>query len=331
MKLSYISSYRFVGGDASWQIVYEWEDILSRDLSLQIRGESALTKKIYAAIARFGLLSLYNTLLPKKKLKLRFLSIDNVKPNALLNKNCIPVIIDFWLNKKDFQLFFDNIKYVPLLLVTNREVYDALKLSNCPVPVEHFPLSFPDQYKIQKTSSFDKKYEFCMFGRPNPFFIRLLDKYCINHPDFCYIINNGDINNRQYISNNGDVVAVDTGRQSYIEMIRNTKISCYSTPGIDESKKVSSEYNQVTPRVFEMLCNGCQVIGHYPMAADTIWYNLNAVVPNVDDYAEFEKVLNFYRSTPADIKKYSEFMSNHYTSKRSELLKQILKKYSINI
>ena len=170
-----------------------------------------------------------------------------------------------------------------------------------------------------------------MFGRPNPFFIRLLDKYCIKHPDFCYIMNNGDINNRQYISNKGDVVAKDTGRLSYLKMISSTKISCYSTPGIDESKKVSSEYNQVTPRVFEMLCNGCQIIGHYPQAADTIWYNLDSVVPNVDDYDEFEKILDFYRGSSVDIEKYSKFMSNHYTSKRCELLKYILSKYSINI
>lgn len=74
-------------------------------------------------------------------------------------------------------------------------------------------------------------------------------------------------------------------------MIQKTKISCYTTPGIDESKKETSNFNQVTPRLFEMLCNQCHVIGHYPNSYDTNWYNLNSIVPNVDSYNDFENGL----------------------------------------
>ena len=73
---------------------------------------------------------------------------------------------------------------------------------------------------------------------PILFFVRLLDKYCSTHPDFYYISNNSDINHRQYIDNKGKVVAEDTGRDSYFEYdTEKQKISCYTTPGIDESKK----------------------------------------------------------------------------------------------
>ena len=109
----------------------------------------------------------------------------------------------------------------------------------------------------------------------------MLEKYASLHPDFEYIINNGDINNRKYVTNTGRFIAKDTGRTSYLDMIKHTKISCYATPGIDEAKRETITFNQVTPRLFEMLCNGCMVIGHYPLSADTIWYNLSSVVPQL--------------------------------------------------
>lgn len=64
----------------------------------------------------------------------------------------------------------------------------------------------------------------------------MLEKYASLHPDFEYIINNGDINNRKYVTNTGRFIAKDTGRTSYLDMIKHTKISCYATPGIDEAK-----------------------------------------------------------------------------------------------
>ena len=112
-------------------------------------------------------------------------------------------------------------------------------------------------------------------------------------------------------------------------MIKHTKISCYATPGIDEAKRETITFNQVTPRLFEMLCNGCMVIGHYPLSADTIWYNLSSVVPQVDKYEEFEKVLDEMRKNRFEYVKISDFMRKHYTSKRIVDLITILKNYNI--
>ncbi len=134
-----------------------------------------------------------------------------------------------------------------------------------------------------------------------------------------------------FIGNKGKVVAEDTGRDSYLSMIQKTKISCYTTPGIDESKKETSNFNQVTPRLFEMLCNQCHVIGHYPNSYDTNWYNLNSIVPNVDSYNDFEKWLDYFRTHEFDIQKGITFMDKHYTSSRVKSLIDICNKYSIEI
>jgi len=329
-RLISIESHRLLDGDASWKIVYEWEDIISDKCNIPIISTNPFIRKyLYGVLNKLRLYNFSNYFSSSSELRLYYLSVNNTKPDSFLTKSIIPVIIDFWLKDDELDAFYQKFKNVPLILCTNREVYDKLKRYNCPIPVEHWGLSLPDKYAFNRNDNYYKEYEFCILGRPNPFFIRLLDRYCETHSDFSYILNNGDINNRQYITNKGEYVANDTGRQSYIDMIRKTKISCYSTPGVDEAKMGANGYNQVTPRVFEMLCNGCFVIGHYPQSSDTIWYELNKIVPNVDTYTEFEIVLNKMRSSEPDIDKIKDFMQFHYTSYRSLELKKILKRHAI--
>lgn len=65
------------------------------------------------------------------------------------------------------------------------------------------------------------------------------------------------------------------------------------------------------------------------MSEDVLWYNLNSVVPNVNNYPEFEACLNDMRTKRQDIKKVSSFMSRHYTSCRVPLLIEVINKYGI--
>lgn len=326
-KLSYISSMN--SKQPSWQILKEWEDILSKCLDLPIKKENKIGRPLKWWLDKHNFSKSINSLKIKSDLTLRFIMNASVKHSYFVDKNTIAVIIDFWLEEDDLPDFYDAYKDVPLILLTNMEVYNYLKSHNCPIPIEHWALSYPDKYKLSNSNLKKKKYEFCVIGRPNPFFIRLLDEYSTKHPDFEYIINNGKIDDRKYVTNHGRFVAKDTGRASYLDMIAKTKISCYTTPGLDEGKKISNSYNQVTPRLFEMLCNGCQVIGHYPKAADTEWYNLSSIIPNVSNYEEFEVVMNKFRKEPFDFKKTEHFMNQHYTSKRAESLLAILRKYNI--
>ena len=104
-----------------------------------------------------------------------------------INKFTIPVIIDFWLKEEQLPAFYVAYKEVPLILLTNLEVYEFLKQHKCPIPIEHWALSYPDKYSISN-KRLEKEYEFCFIGRPNPFFVRLLDKYCSTHPDFYTIL-----------------------------------------------------------------------------------------------------------------------------------------------
>jgi hypothetical protein len=277
-----------------------------------------------------NIVDLYQRFIPQGNLKLRFVMEAKTKQLCILDRNTIPVIIDFWLEECDLSAFYRAYRHCPLILITSAEIVYFLHKNNCPLPIEHWPLSYPDIYRMDTNSIEDKKYEFCILGRPNPFFVRLLDEYCSKHLDFTYIHTNGTEYNRSYIDHNGNVVAIDSGRKSYLDMIRKTKISCYTTPGIDEAKKSTNRFNQVTPRLFEMLANGCNVIAHYPDNADTEFYDLKHIVPNVNNYTEFESVLDRMRIAPQHFDHIVEYMNKHYTSSRIPMLKEILQRWNIS-
>ena len=113
-------------------------------------------------------------------------------------------------------------------------------------------------------------------------------------------------------------------------MIRSSKITCYSTPGLDDSKADTSTFNQVTPRLFEMIAGGCYVLAHYPDNADTRFYELDKYVGNIPDYATFEAKLDQLRQAPPmDFSLANEFLDKHYTSTRVAMLFSILDKYHI--
>ncbi|MBR5904988.1 MAG: hypothetical protein IKZ51_00850 [Bacteroidales bacterium] len=139
------------------------------------------------------------------------------------------------------------------------------------------------------------------------------------------------MDNRSYVTNKGQFVCADTGRESYLQMIASTRISCYTTPGIDESKPDSNRFNQVTPRVFEMLSNSCHVIGHYPNNPDTDWYDLSSIVPNVESYSDFEIQLERMLTEPFDVANAHSFLSKHATSSRAKELYDLLEAHSITI
>ena len=330
--LTTIQSQRKTAQYPSFKIVYEWENILAETLGLKIRSDSEWWYKCYRRFEKNGLVGIYNYFLPKKDLHIDFIMEASTKKLCRITKNTIPVIIDFWLWEEEIPRFFEAYKNVPLLLLTNFEVYELLKKLNCPIPIEHWPLSYPDTSLFSIEENDEKIYDFCLFGRPNPFFIRMQEEYARKHPDFVYLTTTGTESNRKYYTNKGDFVCEDTSRESYLNMIRRTRITCYSTPGIDEGKKKTTSFNQVTPRLFEMLCNGCQVIGHYPAdGADVKWYNLPSIVPNVNSYEEFEIILDNMRKTTADKTKIKSFMDKHYTSTRAKMLIGILRKYNIEL
>ena len=309
----------------SWDIVFEWEDIIAKRLGLDIKDKRNLLAS--SVLQKLHIYKFIAPLFKTNDLYLEFVTDVALTPGRYANPNMIPIIIDFWYTKEEINKFIEHFKYVPLLFVTNKEVQSLLNGYDCPFKVEHFPLSLPDQYKLTKENLENKEYEFGFVGRIDNFFMSLVEEYAAKHKDFEFVYSKGISVNREFWTNKGKYLGKDTGRESYIEFLRKTKISSYSTPGMDATKKAN--FNQVTPRLLEMLANGCLVIGHYPDSEDVLWYNLSSVVPNVTDYSSFEKILDNLREKEFDYEKVSEFLSNHYTSNSAQLLFETLNKYSM--
>ena len=327
--LKYIYSERRFSPYPSYQIVYEWEDILAETLGLKIWAQGEIHNICHRRFEKNGLVGLYHRLAASSPLGLRFVMTATAEERCHNNRNSIPVIIDFWLKEEELPGFYQAYRHVPLMLITSREVYDFLMGHHCPIPLEHWPLSYPDTFLEGPVVARPKKYDFCIFGRPNPFFLRLLEEYAHRHPGFEYILNQGPIDHRSYVTNTGRFIGKDTGRASYLEMIASTRISCYTTPGMDESKQETSRFNQVTPRVFEMLSHACHVIGHYTDNPDTRWFNLSSIVLNVNHYEQFEEWMDYCLSHAFDVRAAEEFLNSHKTSLRARQLVSILGRHGI--
>lgn len=331
MKLSRIISQRNYNIAAPFKIVYEWEDILSQKGKISLYKETSFHfLRMYKWIKKLGLTKLYKILSSSERLSLIFVMKAGVEEEPWLNKSTIPVIIDFWLSEGELSAFYKAYKDCPLVLVTSAEIVDFLKANNCPLNIEHWPLSIPDYMKPNRNHNYEKLYDLCFLGRPSPYFLEMLKQYEKSHSDFKFIVGSRSSKNRKYVDNHGNFIAKDTGRESYINMIRSSKITCYSTPGLDSNKTETSRFNQVTPRLFEMIAGGCYVLAHYPDNADTRFYELDKYVGNIPNYESFEKKLDLLReASPMDFSLTNEFLDKHYTSTRVDMLFTILDKYNI--
>jgi hypothetical protein len=318
---------------SSFDTLYEWEKIISDKLDLKIDKQSKIRNWIYRQIEiRLKLRDLFLHFVPSTSLSLLFVMTAKTQKGCRLTKNTIPVIIDFWLKENQLKSFYENFKHCPLILISSAEVYHFLLSHNCPLNIEHWPLSLPDSQKLSSDAFFEKKWELALLGRTNPYFLKMLEMYCEKHPDFEYVLGNNDIDNRYFYTNTGKKVGHAVGREAYLEMLRTTKITFYTTPGLDLAKHETDFFNQVTPRFLEFLAAGCLVMAHYPKNEDTDFYELNKLCKDVDSYEEFEKQLDMLRKIDeVPIATYSDYLSKHYTSMRLDSLVKILGNNNIKI
>lgn len=327
-KLKYIGTFRSFNDFPSYKSVFEWEDVIVKKLNLSFLYWQKWQLRLFRLIELLSLDSIYLSLMPKKRhVSILYDMVAGKNKRCLFDSNTIPVIIDFWIPADELKTFYEFYKFCPLVLVTSKEVYEFLKSHNCPLNIDHWPLSLPDTVKIEAK---EKKFEFCFIGRKDPFFVEMIERYSKEHSDFEYVLNNDNIQEREYITNKGKYIMKDTGRDSYFNIIRQTKICVYTTPGYDKAKWQSDEFNQVTPRVMEMLSGGCYVLGHYPINADTIFYHLSSMVPQIKSYEDFCCYMEKYRKAPArDISECKTYLTMHNTTSRIPLLMKILEKNGI--
>ncbi|OON67485.1 hypothetical protein B0919_17790 [Hymenobacter sp. CRA2] len=128
-----------------------------------------------------------------------------------------------------------------------------------------------------------------------------------------------------YESNKNGIIGKFQSREKYLELLRASRISFYSTPGIDGGEVRTGGFNPVTPRYLELLSAQCRLIGKYPDNEETEFYELKKVCPSVGSYEEFEQVmLRYLNDDKPSFDTHRAILDKHYTSCRATLLKEIL-------
>ncbi|WKD86888.1 hypothetical protein KCTC32516_02268 [Polaribacter huanghezhanensis] len=317
----------------SWHIIYEWENEISKSLNLPLKNSPGINKYIFFLVKNLKRVN-------KKLFKGRFDSflneilVLNAKNSFYFEmhpkghkqfsnfRKTIPIIVDFF-SKSKIEFYKEMYADCPYLLITSLEVLNFLEENHIKTKLIHFPISLPSMYKLLPNQFIEKKYDIVLAGRTNVVLWDYLKRYEKSHPEVEYLYQieqNGEL---YYKSNLNGIIGNFHTRQEYINLIKLARISFYSTPGIDGGEKRTNGFNPVTPRFLELLSAGCHIIGRYPKNSETDYYKLETICPSTNSYSDFKNQLNIVLNLDPPIKRNSEYLENHYTSTRIEILKKI--------
>jgi len=316
----------------SWQLVFEWEDEISKRMNIPILNSPIPKTKVEKLISAFFLkyfkndFTSYNFkfLLDSKKY-LYFEMILRKNKSFSNSKKVIPIIIDFW-KSESVKEFEDNYKRSTFVLISSLEVLYYLKSAGCNLKLYHFPLSLPDSYYLSPSTVFKKKIDVIVTGIRNPILWKFLKKYEKQNPQIEYYFQEKIDSILYYRSNKNKELINIQSREAYVNLIRQARVALYATPGIDGGEKRTGGFNQITPRFLEFLAAGCHVVARYPNNEESEYYQMNTICTNVETYTDFKQQLDeIFSSDIQPIVRNSEYLKNHYTTvKIDHFLKTIL-------
>ena len=329
-----IYTNRMFHQEAYYDLVYEWEDVLSAELQLPMVG--LFNDWSASGCRRLGRFMLERVLGRNKFSGKKFLLSPRLPGlqfyMATSLKKCsngryvIPWIIDFYLSENDLSRFNDVYKDYPLVIISSKEAYELLKSKSAvvrDVNFVHCALSISDKYKFSDQISYKKEYDIALMGRQNPILEKYFYQYAQSHPSLKYVYRKQQGNQFLYICHqNGEEYIIDdvNTRDKYINLMRSVRIGLYATPGIDRNVH---GYNQVTPRFLELIACKAHVIARYPNNPDTEYYEMQRIAPTINTYEEFEQAMDYALTHPVDEALYKEYLQKHYTSVRAKELKEM--------
>lgn len=342
MNISAILTSRAFEHNPSYQLIFEWEEDLGNDLGVPVLDAKPLhrkllinraTKQVAAKLGRHALKGLNNAVeyysaWHRPGLNLVYELYVATEPNFTTSSQAVPILVDFWKHT-DLPSFYRTYRDCPLVLVSSLEALNFLKKNNCPLPIEHLGLSLSDRYRLEPGVTYQKEYDILLAGRLN---IRTnqrlrdyLETYVQKYPATEYLYQQELDGEYYYMSNKRGMIGKFQTREDYMRLLRASRVSFYSTPGLDGGEKRTGGFNPVTPRYLELLSAQCQLIGKYPKNEETEFYELPRVCPNVNSYEEFETTMLGYLSQKEPLfEVHREILDKHYTSCRAQQLQNIL-------
>lgn len=322
MKLKGILSHRSFEFWPSFQLIYEWEEIFSELLKCELVNINIYTRIKYGLLRRIG----FKNNFKKREFKSYYLYhvMSSNKPYMKVYRgDVIPILIDFCLSKDELNVFYENFKNCPFLLVSSLTAIEFLKENKFRIPLYHLPLSLPDQFKYEK---YEKKYQILLAGRQNELLKKWLDIFLVEFPETEYVYESSETK-FLYISSHKGAIGDFSSRDSFVNLLRASKVFFYSTPGMDEDAIRTNNFSFVTPRFLELVAADVRIVARYPQNSETRYYELNKICPSIEDYDQFRDVLIGYLENKEDNYSRNEYLAKHYTSNRVEEFQRILSNY----
>ncbi|MEO6979731.1 MAG: hypothetical protein ABI113_15185, partial [Mucilaginibacter sp.] len=286
MELKIIYTERYFNNWPTWPLIYEWENVIAGSLSLEFADSSkaSVTTLYLDKILRFTSRNIFgdNRLIIFAD---KFIS----KPPAIFfellprgsfyftgSKNTIPVIIDF-SKTIDLKLFYNAYKNCKAVLIANLQAYNYLKQSKCPLNIYHFPQSLADKYKISPGAGFKKMYDVIIPGRVDSVLLGFLTAYQKKFPDIECLYREYINQEFVYISNKTGIHYRGHKRDEYMNLLKASRVTLYSTVGIDGDEERTGGFSPVTPRFLEMVSAGCHIMARYPVNEETQYFELDKI------------------------------------------------------
>lgn len=310
-----INTQRLIKKAMSYEILYEWEDVFSKELGIPLHFET----KLDYYIQRVPILS---SLFRNTRLMFDVQMFPNKHQKVY---NVIPQIVDYYFKEgSEYESFIKNYSHLPVVLLSSKEACDYIVSKTSKIRVEHLALSISDKYRITACTSYEKMYDIVFVGRQNKILATYIEQYIKDHPSLKYVYRKKEGEGFNYYSNDGVCLGSFETREEYMSLMKKARIGLYATPGIDGGEVRTNGFSQVTPRLLEYIACGCHVIARYRNNSDTDYYELNSICPNIDTYEDFEKRMDYCLNNTVDMEFYSDYLAKHYTSVRAKELREIL-------
>jgi len=302
--------------NASFQPIFEWEDIFKEKLKLQylyINKPEYLFNKIKGKL-------LHNNVLKncENEKSIAFI-IDLPSCKYYENKDVAPIFCDVWGNQSR-ELLSKTYK-LDFFFVTSIDIYNLIKEERD--NIFYIPLSVSDKW-INKSFP-EKSIDVVQAGRKNPVLHEYMLRFVMKYPMTEYIYQQYKNKQIHYISTQrGDIGNFGT-REKFMELLKHSKISLVSSPGADNSRNTFG-IDFITPRFFESAVNYTYMLGRYTNNEESQFLNISSVCDNVSSYLQFETLIQNYLESNIFLKtkEYDTFIENNLTSTRANTINEII-------
>lgn len=204
MQLSYINTKRDFEHRFFFDLVYEWEDIISDTLNIPLYHEYRpylmYRNMRYKYLRQIPILREF---LYPHKMSLCF-DMEPVEQPRFNSKHIIPWIIDFYLPEEALPKFNIAYREHPLVLISCLDAYNFLNdhRALCPdIKIAYLPLSLPDQYAFNEAYLQQKKYDVALVGNQETKMKSFFERYITEHPEVTYVYRKNDNGEFKYYMN----------------------------------------------------------------------------------------------------------------------------------